>query len=136
MKLGFTGSRFGMTPKQKDKMHELLLWYADATWFSHGDCLGADAQAHGLVREILPKCKIHTMPAGNGSWRAWCAADVTDPDAPALVRNRKIVNSSDVMFATPYEDEEMLRGGTWSTVRYSREKLKKLFVVLPNGETI
>ena len=39
-----------------------------------------------------------------------------------LVRNMNIVNQSDVLIAAPKEEVEVLRSGTWSTIRKARNK--------------
>jgi predicted Rossmann fold nucleotide-binding protein DprA/Smf involved in DNA uptake len=45
-----------------------------------------------------------------------------------LVRNRAIVNSSGLLIAAP-AGEEILRSGTWSTVRYARSKDKRVRIL-------
>jgi len=54
MKVGFTGTQAGLTPKQKLELRSLLMDYRDdITEFHHGDCIGADADAHEIAAEIL-----------------------------------------------------------------------------------
>jgi predicted Rossmann fold nucleotide-binding protein DprA/Smf involved in DNA uptake len=48
-----------------------------------------------------------------------------------LVRNKVIVNISDVILATPFEDKEVMRSGTWSTIRYARKVGKTPIIILP-----
>jgi hypothetical protein len=55
-----------------------------------------------------------------------------DPE-PYLVRNRRIVDTCDVLLGAPAEEQEQVRGGTWSTVRYARAQGKTVYVVLPSG---
>lgn len=127
MKLGFTGTQRGMTSYQKGQFVDLLEELDDSTpsgikEFRHGDCIGADAEAHDLVRANLPNCIIIGHPPTNDSKRAFCEVDLWMPPYPYLERNRIIVRNVEVMVATPGEMEEVLRSGTWATVRYARRR--------------
>lgn len=130
--VGFTGTRHGMTAPQR---RALALWlrqlFEPQAEFHHGDCLGADAEAHDLAREI--GYVIHAHPGNSASWRACKPADhVYEPRAP-LVRNSVIVNMSQVMLAAPHEARELQRSGTWSTVRHARKTSAPLVIVFPDG---
>jgi len=50
-----------------------------------------------------------------------------------LARNRDIVNMSDILIAAPGEKAEVLRSGTWATIRYARKMSRKLLVIYPKG---
>jgi len=49
------------------------------------------------------------------------------------VRNHKMVDSAGVLLATPKEDHEVLRSGTWATIRYAYKKNKQVVLVWPDG---
>jgi len=55
---------------------------------------------------------------------------------PYLDRNQDIVDGADILIAAPNEDKEIVRSGTWSTVRYARKSKKKIILVLRSGEVI
>ena len=120
MRVGFTGSREGMSQHQKEqfvlKMFELL-----PTEFHHGDCEGADAEAHDIVREFLPNVKIVIHPPENRVKRANMKGDEYRKPDMYLNRNKHIVDETEFLFAAPKTDVEELRSGTWSTVRYARK---------------
>lgn len=131
---GFTGTQSGMTSKQKN-VFETLLALNNVAMFHHGDCVGADAEAHSIVLKHSVEVIIH--PPINESKRAFCkGATLVLSAKEYLDRNHDIVNASSVLFATPKEDKEKIRSGTWATIRYAAKHGKKLFIILPNGEVL
>lgn len=136
MKIGFTGTRHGMTSIQKKALLTCMSRYlARSSQFMHGDCIGADKEAHSIVRRAFPSVHIVIAPSSNGNLRAYCEGDtVREPEQP-LVRNAQIVYASDRMFACPAEFEEQSRGGTWFTIRVARKAKKPLTIIYPDGST-
>jgi len=131
--IGFTGTRKGLSVKQK----EVLLNFLSRISFSevhHGDCIGADEQFHYLIRRFFPYVRIVIHPPRNPKYRAFCKGDIILPEKDYLVRNKDIVNSSDIIIACPKENHEIQRSGTWMTIRYARKKRKKIIIVFPDGE--
>jgi hypothetical protein len=130
--LGFTGTQRGMNDLQR----VLFIGFvrgAEPTAFHHGDCVGADAQAHCIVRHLFPACRIVIHPPIVDSKRAFMQGDEVLPPKEYLERNRDIVAACDVLVAVPFEDEEQLRSGTWSTVRAARRSAKRMSILLPNN---
>lgn len=130
--VSFTGTQAGMTNQQRAKVRELLVGL-DPMWVHAGDCLGADAQFIEIVEEALPSAQTCGHPPDDGSKRAFCRYDFTQPEAPYLERNWDIAVHGRVLIATPKEPQEVLRSGTWSTVRYARKLGKEIFIVRPDG---
>lgn len=105
MRIGFTGTRRGMSIRQLAQFRSFLS-FIRVTEFHHGMAEGADLQAEmAILEELVDAFRVHRHPAGN------------DP----LARNRVIVQKSDVLIAAPFENHEIVRSGTWATVRYARE---------------
>lgn len=124
MKVGFTGTREGMNQQQKEEF-ALHFNTLGATEFHHGDCNGADAQAHEIVRLCFPNVKIVIHPPLRNYMRAYCKGDLLMPQLDYLPRDEKIVDSTEYLIAAPLRDYEEKRSGTWYTVRYARGKNKK-----------
>lgn len=131
MKIGFTGTRSGMTAQQRVRL-QTLLEELGVTEFHHGDCVGSDEQAHELASILGARVIVH--PPSVKQWRAFCTGDEIMPEHPYLIRNRHIVASVETMIATPGEMTERTRSsGTWATIRYSRWARCPINVIWPDG---
>ncbi len=128
MKLGFTGTRRGMTAAQRHSLISELTWYryrghAQPTFdveFHHGACRGADTEAASIAERL--GCSIVSHPPSNmGS-------------AALLARNRQIVAACELLLAAP-EGPELLRSGTWATIRHARKTLRHTIILWPDGKT-
>ncbi len=116
--MGFTGTREGMSQHQKEQF-VLEFDNLNATEFHHGDCVGADGEAHDIVREFFPDVKIICHPPKSNNKRAWKKCDECRSPLPYLVRDYNIVEEIDFLIGAPKHDTEILRSGTWTTIRYS-----------------
>jgi hypothetical protein len=129
MKIGFTGTREGMRQVQREAVATLLAELR-GTAFHHGDCIGADEQAAEIARAI--GYEIHSHPPSNAAIRAFSQADVELEPKDYLVRNREIVEATQMLVAAP-AGPEVQRSGTWSTVRYARRRGRQIRIVTPDG---
>lgn len=140
MKIGFTGTQSGMCIEQKRMLYniltELMRDENKPTEFHHGDCIGADAEAHDIV-QLIGGIDLILHPPENDKKRAFCEgyARRAHPK-PYLERNRRIVDSVDLLIVAPKEQEETLRSGTWSTYRYAKRKRvgRIMIMILPRSE--
>lgn len=131
--IGFTGTQRGMTILQQRVVKELLPREFVAI---HGDCVGADADFHDIVRFDHPTARFIIYPSDLLNKRAHCTlwpGDICRPSRPALVRNKDIVGSSDWMIACPGEKQMKIRSGTWSTMRYAQKEDMRVVIVFPDG---
>ena len=131
MIVSFTGTQDGMTSDQKYEL-ENLLNQLEASEFHHGDCEGADEEAHDIALGMGLKIVKH--PPTNPRKRAFCkgAAEVRE-EKDYLIRNHDNVDEGEVLIATPKEMVEKIRSGTWATVRYARKKGRDIFIVYRDG---
>lgn len=143
MRVGFTGTRDGMTDAQKDTLSAWLARHR-LSEFHHGNAVGADEDA---VRELLTAAQdfehlravaIHAHPCGvpgQGSAAAFILSHVKHKVAEPLVRNRAIVAACDVLLAAPKSPHEERRSGTWAAIREARRRGKRVLILNPDGTT-
>jgi len=134
MKVGFTGTQKGMTTLQYSMVTKILTMYEDQIEeIHHGDCIGADKDFHDIATMVGIKSVLH--PPKNESKRAFCTADITLQSKEYLDRNHDIVDDTDLLIATPDGMVNVLRSGTWATIRYSKGKRNKTIIIYPDGKT-
>lgn len=147
-KIGFTGSRKGMTQKQVAELLKLIV-FNHPFELHHGDCVGADAKAHKYYSTYPePGKRIVIHPPINDELRAYCHLDKIIDDTIIKVReekhyldrNRDIVDETDFLLAFPNGSDRSYgragksrQGGTWYTIRYARSINKPVTIVYLNG---
>lgn len=142
MRVGVTGPLTGGTDDQIRTLAKLLAPSA-VTELHHGDAYGVDSQAHGMflkLKEQQPERRIEIHPGyspanpdGIMSKRAFNAgADVVHPAKPFLDRDHDIA-AQDLVIGLPRSYDEMLRSGTWATLRHAYQAGAVTLVILPDG---
>lgn len=122
IKVGFTGTQVGMTEKQKKNFRILFLELYnnyEKIEFHHGDCVGADKDAHDIVKMFGGFIVIH--PPIMSIKRAFCKGDKILERKEYLERNHDIVNETDILIVAPESNHQVLRSGTWATYRYAKK---------------
>lgn len=117
MKVAFTGTRLGMTQQQRTALLRGLKQIG-ATELHHGDCQGADFEAHQIARQLGLRVVGHP-PVADGL-RSWCECDDLRLPQEYLVRNRSMVLDTELLVAAP-DGPQRLRSGTWATVRHAQK---------------
>jgi len=136
MLIGATGTITGVL---KTQVREVTHEFRGAGQFSliHGGARGADeimdavARLYNLLSVDIYPCD----PKRYEYWKRKILDDITtihDLHLP-LVRNRIIARECDRLIAMPKEMHEVLRSGTWSTVRYTRGYKKPITIIYPDG---
>lgn len=132
MIIGMTGTRDGMTEAQKTQFKKGLL-HLKAITLHHGDCVGADADAHNIA-DKLRHLDIVIHPPISDKFRAF----KNGPSCTILAekiyfaRNRDIVNESEILIGTPRSMVET-KGGTWYTINYGKKSGKRVYIIHPDG---
>jgi hypothetical protein len=125
MKVGVTATREGLSPNQRSELRQELIRLG-ATELHHGDCVGGDADAHAIAVELGIRVVVH--PPLNPKGRAFCQGDEARPPKDYLVRNHDIVDETKVTIGLPLTHHEVLRSGTWATIRYARLHSKSIII--------
>ena len=141
MRVGFSGTQVGTTDEQlaavveylkeikhRYQHHKLRALFAFGDFeFHFGDCIGADEE----VAEEAYKLgyNLHVHPSTLTKKRAFVnkrlRIDVVNYDPkPPLNRNHDIVDAVKYFIATPKEQKEVLRSGTWATIRYAKKRFE------------
>lgn len=129
--VGFTGTQKGMTDLQKAAISDIFTKEQPKVAY-HGGCIGADIQfddicySNHLATVIYPS-NIYEK------WGRWHYTPFVMATNKPLTRNHIIVDKSDLLIATPKETSEVLRSGTWATIRYAVGKHKPVYIVYLNG---
>ena len=132
MSLGFTGTQTGLTKAQAKNLKKALESFSEShDDFHHGDCIGADKEAHDIARALSYRIILH--PPTSPLKRAFCDSDICRDPLSYLERNTEIAKESDILIACPKEREEQLRSGTWSTVRRARKQNRNILILFPDG---
>jgi len=136
IKVGFTGTRAGMTRLQGNAVRTLLSALRELStgqpFFEHGDCVGADFEAHHMAVTLRYYTVAH--PPTNERYRAFTNCNVYRRARPYLERNKNIVWDTHLLIATPKQFHEQTRGGTWHTIQYARQKQHSLIhIIQPDG---
>lgn len=128
MIFGFTGSQNGMTQPQRQAVYSML---AVGGALHHGDCVGADAQAHVIARQHGLWIVGH--PPNRDVKRAFSTFDEVREPRAYIERNHVIVDECELLIATPDGYVEQLRSGTWATIRYARKIGRLRRIIYPDG---
>ena len=131
LKIGFTGTRHGMTDEQLQEFKKFIE-NKNFDEFHHGMCVGSDEQAHLIIESKKPQAKIIGHPPKYNGSRASVTPDATMKPYDYLKRNHNIVDATEFLVATP-DTKEKTHSGTWSTIRYARKKAKRIYIIHRNG---
>lgn len=133
MIIGFTGTRHGMSERQRAEFEKLIIKYRP-TEFRHGDCIGADDQAatmvYRLAAEINFTCEIVGHAPVDEAHRAFNKYTyVWRAPKRHFARNRDIVAESEILIAAPITDVPQMFGGTWYTIGQGKKKGMKIHIL-------
>lgn len=138
MMLTFTGTQRGMTAFQLEQVyHRLKTWSPNLVAIHHGGCTGADTEFHEACYELSLLKLVHVWPSNLPKKQGRLVGSgfkVNSPSDP-LFRNKAMVERSGIVLATPGEHYELLRSGTWATIRYAKELGMAVDVIFPMPPT-
>jgi hypothetical protein len=140
MILAFSGSRRGMTRRQKRMLLELLDEFLPVH-VRHGAAIGADAEFHALcLHNDVPLIEVFPSDIPRQSMSVIDEPPTgtlkVHPPRDPLFRNRHIVTGADLLIACPSVSVEVLRSGTWATIRYADSINVKTIVIKPQDDGV
>jgi hypothetical protein len=102
-------------------------------YFHHGDCVGADTQAHFIAVNLGYKIIVH--PPINNRARSYCEVGKGEirEKKPYIDRNHDIVDETQMLIGCSGSQHEVLRSGTWATIRYGRKIGNRVLILYPDG---
>lgn len=128
--VAFTGTQLGMAKAQRKAFRNLLLEMKPKV-LVHGDCVGADSQAHDIAAEL--GIEIWIRPCNLDHKRAYKQGKLlAEPEFP-IVRNHKMVDESHALIVCPKQAQPQLRSGTWATLRYAKKHDVLRWLIYPGG---
>lgn len=137
IEIGFTGTRLGMTIAQHAALVKIMLSYHKMSGtfkWHHGVCVGADEQCHNLA--TIFDFYIQGHPPLDERYQATLHGfDIMSIPKDYIVRNHEIVDACSILIATPKEMKEVIRSGTWATIRYAKGTGVKVVRIDPFGDT-
>lgn len=144
VKFGFTGTRDPdkVLPVQLLMLTEQIRVWRERVRMIHaqdleriewhfGMCVGADEFAADLAKSAGFYLVGHP-PKNRRLVSIRVKPDEVRQEEDYLDRNRAIVHESGLIFALPKEDHEVLRSGTWATIRYARDNGNPLCIIYPS----
>lgn len=129
--VGFSGTQGGMTEPQMKSLKSLLLGLSPG-YLHHGWCIGADAEADRIGRDLGFKIIGHP-PTVTKKMAILPEPFIMCDPKEYLDRNTDIALASEIFVATPKEYEEVVRSGTWSTIRRARGRASFICIIWPDG---
>lgn len=127
-----------MSSKQRDAVARYLERIDDPAVMRHGGCHGADRDFHAILLTqlgVASAIEIYPSDASQDRWARHARGPVIVMGIqPTLVRNKRMVTDAHHLLATP-GSTEVLRSGTWATVRYGVEAHCLVYIVYPDGTT-
>lgn len=135
MPAGVTGTRGPLSAFQRANLMAVLADLMPAE-LHHGDCTGADAEAHMIAMALGTPVIVH--PPLIGLYRAFCdpgpGGQVRVPH-PYLARNKMIIAESWFLIAVPSGSRPAspAGSGTWTTVRYAEQAGMGTVILYPDG---
>ena len=129
MKVGFTGTRKGLTDKQKELLTEFFKNNI-ITELHHGDAPGSDTEAHVIFLSIYPNAKVVLYPSDLERANNKAPNLIEYRPTPPLKRNEDIVRNCNLLIVCPKSEKEEKRSGTWATYRHAKSINKPIKILV------
>lgn len=131
---GFTGTRRKITDIQRT-LTRLIVAKIRPEHVHHGCCIGGDEMFHEVCEPFGMTRWLHRplLRTYEAKLVFNPATDMRLERLPYADRNQEIIGCSGVLIATPKEKVEILRSGTWMTIRFARMARRPAYIIFPDG---
>lgn len=134
--IGFTGTQAGLTYAQYLTLGRILDHFSQrykSRYFHHGCCIGADCEGNTVAEYYGYTSVAHPPINKKKVFKDWEECDIILEEKDYLNRNLDIVDSSYLIIGCPKQDHEVVRSGTWATLRWARSTHKHIIIIWPDG---
>jgi len=145
MRVALTATQQGINGRQWTTLYDVLRQLKPAL-FIHGACLGGDDQGDSMAADLgIPRIAFPStigkkrVPDDELKRRTGSLIMIMPAEQP-LIRNIKMLKCAKViegskLIACPRQRHEIIRSGTWTTVRHGRRILgtQNVIIISPEG---
>lgn len=132
---GVTGTSHGMTASQLAAARKALAAFGSDSVQHNGLCIGADEEfakiGRTLGHKIIGFPGYSRLTGKTEEYRSRFIPDICKDPRPYIDRNHDIVHASTHLVAAPRQMTEVLRSGTWATIRYAQKHNLHINILLP-----
>jgi hypothetical protein len=128
--VGVTGTKDGSNHLQIANLKRVL---KSIDILHHGDCKGADAEAWWIAKVLYNKYTVCHPPIKDKTRAFTKPNDEVRPQYDYITRDHHIVDESQYLIGVSKGMEEIVRSGTWTTIRYARKKGRPILILFPDG---
>jgi len=134
--VSFSGSQHGLTNKQEEELLGLLRQLKPELGI-HGACIGGDdifdklCVMEGIDRLVFPSNHLAKRIPNQELLHRQPPRVTIRPPKQALDRNRDIITAGDVLIACPRQQYEIVRSGTWTTIRAAKKVGMVVYILKP-----
>lgn len=144
----FTGSTRPLDSREFEQLQDVIAGLDDAESFITGAAFGVDTAAHiistnrhrGATHRVAVPAAMHNEDLVRQAAEAGCsilyAAKGRTAAESYMLRNDLLVAECDVLIAVPETAEEVMRSGTWATVRRARDAGREVRLRPRDGVTL
>lgn len=136
--IGFAGAQYPMSTRARITLHVNLFdeyekhHSTSPICLHHGDCINSDFEASKIGKAL--GYLVHAHPSFIEKKRGFSEFnDVIHAPKQPLERNEDIARICQTLYATPHTYNEIIRSGTWTTIRRARALNREICIIFPDG---
>lgn len=131
-KISVITSRFDITRKQLEGFRNLLPTFNK----DHSFIIGGDDADYDTFLSLLGQgfeVEVYPHSGNNGDIDKFNGAKVINESLPLRERNKRMIDSCNIVIGIPQIFNEYEDSPAWKTIRYAIQNEKEVYVISPNG---